>query len=180
MKKYLFSIVCTALSLSLTLLTGCKKADGIKTVAETEKTIMEAVSIQPDEVTDWEPTTFDVINNFPDVSMTISLGTACTTNLTIAFVNNSDNQCIYGEFFLLEKKINENWYQVPVVIADNYGFNSIGYELNSGGSSEWAVDWDWLYGSLKKGEYRIVKDILNFKGTGDYDTYYLAAEFTIN
>jgi len=79
----------------------------------------------------------------------------------------------------LEKKISGSWYQVPVVIEGNYGFDAIGYELASGGHGEWAVDWEWLYGSLETGEYRIVKDILDFRGSGEYDTYYLAAEFVI-
>jgi hypothetical protein len=41
------------------------------------------------------------------------------------------------------------------------------------------VDWEWIYGSLEKGEFRIVKDILDSNGVGGYETYYLAAEFTL-
>jgi len=36
-----------------------------------------------------------------------------------------------------------------------------------------------MYLSLDEGEYRIVKDILDSKGPGGNDTYFLAAEFTI-
>ena len=80
--------------------------------------------------------------------------------------NNSDKECIYGEFFLLEQKFNNSWYEVPVIIDGNYGFNSIGYELSPGDSGEWEIDWDWLYGSLEAGQYRIIKDILDFRDTG--------------
>jgi len=48
-----------------------------------------------------------------------------------------------------------------------------------GENGEWNIEWDWLYGSLDTGEYRIVKNILDFRSTGDYDQYKLAAEFTI-
>ncbi len=99
--------------------------------------------------------------------------------MTVVIKNNSSSLCTYGEYFELEKKINEIWYQVPVTIAGNYGFNSIGYDLSSGDNREWAVDWNWLYGSLDAGEYRIVKDILDIRGTGDYDAYFLSAEFSI-
>ncbi|WFA08772.1 immunoglobulin-like domain-containing protein [Tissierella sp. Yu-01] len=126
-----------------------------------------------------EPTAYEVINNFDGVTMTIKEGTVSPTGLTVIFKNNSNAQCIYGEYFLLEKKINENWYQVPIAIDGNYGFNDIGYELTFGENEEWIVDWDWIYGSLDTGEYRIVKDILDFRNTGDYDEYYLVAEFTI-
>lgn len=65
------------------------------------------------------------------------------------------------------------------VFVNNYGFNDIGYDLVSGGEREWAVDWKWLYGRMDTGEYRIVKDILDFRDMEEYDTYYLATEFTI-
>lgn len=131
------------------------------------------------DITDWKPTTYETVNNFDGVTMTVNKGTESSTKLTVAFKNNSNRQCTYGDYFCLEKKINGRWYQVPVTIDGNYGFNAIGYDLASGDAGEREVDWKWLYGSLNTGEYRIVKDILDFRGTGDYDKYYLTAEFTI-
>lgn len=80
---------------------------------------------------------------------------------------------------MLEKKINGLWYEVPVAIKGNYGFKDIGYRMTSNQDKEWKVDWKWLYGSLNAGDYRIVKDVSDFRKTGDYDTYFLAAEFAI-
>ncbi|MGM8216599.1 immunoglobulin-like domain-containing protein [Bacillaceae bacterium W0354] len=112
--------------------------------------------------------------------MTVVEGTVSPTGLTVLIEINSDKQCIYGEYFMLEKKIEGEWYQVPIEFEDNYGFNDIGYELNPSDIGEWIVDWDWLYGSLDPGEYRIVKDISDFREPGDYDKYNLAAEFTVD
>ncbi|WP_228550169.1 immunoglobulin-like domain-containing protein [Salinibacillus xinjiangensis] len=112
--------------------------------------------------------------------MIVKEGAVSSTGLTVIFENNSDKQCVYGEEFWLEKKIKGNWYQVPIALDGNYGFNSIGYNLDPSDVKEWTVDWDWLYGSLDPGEYRIVKDILDFRKAGDYDKYYLTADFTIN
>jgi hypothetical protein len=64
-------------------------------------------------------------------------------------------------------------------VEGDYGFVDIGYDLSPGEENKWDVDWKWLYGSLEAGEYRIITDILDFRATGDYDTYYLAAEFII-
>lgn len=132
-----------------------------------------------DKTNDWKTTTNETVNNFFGVSMTIKEGTVSSIGLIVVFENISEKKCIYGEHFLLEKKISGRWYQVPVAIDGDYGFNDIGYVLDSGDNREWKVDWNWLYGSLDIGEYRIVKDILDFRDTGDYDKYYLAAEFTV-
>lgn len=131
------------------------------------------------DLTNWEPSGYESVNNFDDVTMNVKKGSESSTKLTITFENDSNSECIYGDYFCLEKKINDLWYQVPVTIDGNYGFNDIGYNLAAGDTGEMVVDWNWLYGSLETGEYRIVKDILEFRGTGDYDTYYLGATFTI-
>ena len=41
------------------------------------------------------------------------------------------------------------------------------------------VDWEWLYGKLSAGEYRIGKEFMNFRGTGDFDEQVIYAEFSI-
>ncbi len=176
MKKYLCLLAC--LTISLAFLAGCSNY-GIS-AERTENNSKETASSQPADTTDWELTSYDTVNNFDGVAMTVKEGTASSTELTVVLENNSDSQCIYGEYFLLEKKIDERWYQVPVTFDGDYGFNSIGYHLASGEVGEWPVNWEWLCGSLAPGEYRIVKDILDFRDTGVYETYYLAAEFIVS
>lgn len=173
MKKNLYLLFFMVLT--LTFFSGCSSYDNGNKPTEPENTDPG----QSSEATDWEPTTYETVNNLTGVTMTAKEGTVSSTGLTAAFINNSDKQLIYGEYFLLEKKINEKWYQVPVVIDGDYGFNDIGYEVASGKEGEWEVNWVWLYGNLDTGEYRIVKDILDFRDTGDFDKYDLAAEFTI-
>lgn len=135
---------------------------------------------EEEDTTDWEPTNYNTVNNFNDVTMSIKKDTISEDGLTVVIQNNSDKIALYGEEFVLEKKINEGWYEVPVTIEGDYGFNSIGYEVPSGEEGEWKVDWNWLFGSLNEGEYRIIKNILDFRDAGDFDTYYLSAEFTLN
>ncbi|MGM7684425.1 immunoglobulin-like domain-containing protein [Cytobacillus sp. Hm23] len=155
MKRYiclLFSMV-----ISLTLLSGCGNTNS-----------------------DREPTLYETVNNVDGVTMIAIEETVSPTGLTVALENTSDKEYIYGEYFSLEKNINGRWYQVPVAIDDNYGFNDIGYRLASSDVKEWTVDWSWLYGNLITGEYRIVKDILDGRKAGEYDKYHLAAEFTVD
>jgi hypothetical protein len=134
---------------------------------------------QPGAGPDLEPTDYDAVNNLESVAMAVREETVSPTGLTLTLVNNSDRQCIFGEHYVLEKQVNQSWHQVTVAVEGDYGFVDIGYDLSPGEENKWDVDWKWLYGSLEAGEYRIIKDILDFRATGDYDTYYLAAEFII-
>ena len=177
MKKYLYLFTC--MSIALALLAGCSNYS-ISTSSEGIKnTLTKTTLSKSTDITDWKSTPYETVNNFDGVTMIVKKETTSSTGLKVTFKNSSNNRCIYGEYFCLEKKITGSWYQVPVVIKGSYGFDDIGYNLVSGVNRELEVKWNWLYGSLNAGEYRIVKDILNFRGTGDYDTYYLAAEFTI-
>lgn len=45
--------------------------------------------------------------------------------------------------------------------------------------TKWEVNWEWLYGTLPAGTYRIGKSIMNFRGTGNYDKRAYYAQFEI-
>jgi hypothetical protein len=163
MKKLCF---LTCLVISILLVTGCVNQLSANT-AEGSDTFSESTdSTEP-------------VNNLEGVVMTVKEGTVSPTGLTVVFKNITENELLFGEFYILEMKTDDGWYQVPVAFDGDYGFNSIGYILDPDSSREWSVDWEWLYGSLEKGEFRIVKDILDSNGVGRYETYYLAAEFTL-
>jgi hypothetical protein len=152
--------------------------------ATTYDKIMELFEKYPGEDTrnanNWKPTAFEALNNIEGVSMSIKRETVSSSKLALVFKNNSSRQCLYGEEFTLEKKLNGKWYQVPIPYVGDYAFPTIGYNLSSGETKELLVDWEWLYGNLAPGKYRIVKNILDFRGMGDYDSYNLSAEFSIN
>jgi len=166
--------------LSTFLLTGCGSYDNNhSTPVKQPGDLTAPASTDSGDPTDWKPTIYESVNNFEGVTMVVKEGTASPVSVTIVFKNDSDRQCIYGQYFCLEKIRNGKWYQVPVSIDGNYGFDDIGYNLAPGDSGEWTAEWEWLYDRLNTGEYRIVKDLLVLKDSGEYDTHYLAAEFTI-
>ncbi len=149
------------MSISLTLLPGCNSADSDQLVG----------------MTDWKPTIYDTVDNFNGVTMTAKEGTVTLTGMTVNLQNNSDKQCVFGEDFFLEKNIGGDWYQVPFAEAGDHAVPSIGYELDPTDAEEWDVNWEQFYGELDTGEYRIVKEVLDFRGSGDFDVYNLTAEF---
>ena len=136
------------------------------------------VACANENTTDWKSTKHDVVNNFEGVSMNPKKASISSTELTVIFDNKSDKQVMYSEDILLEKKIDGDWYQVPTII-DDYGFNDIAYVLPPATKEELTIDWEWLYGSLDNGEYRIVKTVWNVNDSGGSAEYYLAAQFLI-
>lgn len=87
-------------------------------------------------------------------------------------------QC--GEDFLIEVQNNGTWEEAPVIVEGNYGFNSIAYRIAAKDTSEQELDWQWLYGTLAPGNYRIKKSIDDFRASGDYDQYTVYAYFILN
>lgn len=117
-------------------------------------------------------------NNFDGVSMEVIQNTA--KSATIQIQNITDLQVQYGDYYDLEVFDEETgeWNIVPYIL-DNYGFHDIAYTTQKDMPSEWKVDWTVFHGSLDPGKYRIVKDFMDFRGTGDYTKYTLTAEFIV-
>ena len=53
------------------------------------------------------------------------------------------------------------------------------YVVPTGGELERELNWSWMYGELEAGEYLLVKEFMDFRGTGDYDTFTFSVEFTV-
>ena len=131
----------------------------------------------------WEPTTYKKVNNLDGVAMILKERIVSSTSLIVILENSSNYPIFYGDPYSLEKKIDGKWYKVPVFVSDDhFAFTDIGYELNPSHRHELEINWDMLYEDLHKGQYRIVKEVLDFsssRGYGTSDKYYLAAEFSI-
>ena len=125
------------------------------------------------------PTSHEAVNNLEGVTMRIKEGTASSTGMTVVLENKTDKKITYGTPYTLEKSSDGNWFEVLDILNGNYAFIDIGYNLDPSSTNEWEVDWQWLYGKLDKGEYRLVKDVSDFRQAGDFDRYYLAVEFEI-
>ena len=91
------------------------------------------------------------------VSIIIKEGTP--TNATIVIKNTTNKELTSGEWFRIDKlEASGEWKEVKS-INDNYVFNLICWIIKPRGEFEDKVDWSKLYGNLKKGHYRIVKEI---------------------
>ncbi len=129
--------------------------------------------------TELKATKYENLKELEGVTMFTREGSVNKKGLTLRFGNKIKPEVIYGEDFVLEKKIGESWYELPVIIDGEYGFNDVGYEITFEGGPDWDVNWEWLYGELHKGQYRIIKEVSNLEENGDYESYFLIADFEI-
>lgn len=84
-----------------------------------------------------------------------------------------------GEWYCIEVMDEDNGWQKVEYLPLEYdiAWNSTAYGINKNDRTEWTVDWEWLYGKLPEGHYRIGKKIMDFREAGDYDEKIYYAEF---
>ncbi|MBE6681205.1 MAG: hypothetical protein E7600_02820 [Ruminococcaceae bacterium] len=82
-----------------------------------------------------------------------------------------------GEAFWLEKMDGGKWVAVDTLPLIDYAFNMAAYGIDSDGETELRTDWHWLYGALGGGRYRIAKEVMDFRETGDFDKQIYYAYF---
>jgi len=93
-------------------------------------------------------------------NVSINISNVSKTGATITIKDTNNEPYTYGEWYKIEKEIDDKWYEIKTII-DNYGFNSIGYLPDENNLVKFIINWEWLYGRLSKGKYRILKEVDN-------------------
>lgn len=89
-----------------------------------------------------------------------------------------------GSLYWLESQIDNDkdkkWIPVETLeLEHDIAWTAEAWIIPMNDFVEWEVNWKWLYGELPAGKYRIGKEIMDFKGTGDYDLTNYYAYFEI-
>ena len=105
--------------------------------------------------------------------MSIKDNSLTESQATVIITDNTGNDNTYSISFRLDKKVNNKWKKLKVINSD-YGFNEIGYKVDENNKLELVQYWEHIYGKLDKGDYRLVKSILNSN-----KKVYFSTEFTI-
>ena len=120
----------------------------------------------------------DVLSPLDGVTMEV---TKCSdTSVTVRIVNDTDKDIRCGSDFCLKMQDEETgeWRELDEVI-DNADFTLEAYMIQKDYPYEKVINFEWLYGKLEPGRYRIGKTVTDFRGTGDYTDYAFIAEFGI-
>jgi len=113
------------------------------------------LSCTPINIQELKESTY-VVTDIENVS--ISISDISLTGATITIKDTNKKPYTYGQWYKIEKQINGKWYEVKTII-ENYGFNSIGYLPDKNNEIKFVMNWEWLYGRLPLGSYRIIKEV---------------------
>ena len=114
----------------------------------------------------------------------MSVSNVMPAGLTVHFRQYDRRDCgelIYGEGYHLEVLNGDTWEDVPTIIED-WAFTDIGYTVPAEGESEEEINWEWLYGKLAPGTYRITKVLMDSDRNDpsvNVPAYPLTAQFVI-
>ena len=85
-----------------------------------------------------------------------------------------------GSDYVLEECIDGSWYKVEYIIDEyNVSWTAEARIIPMNDSVAWDFNWEYLYGELSAGEYRIAKDIMDYRNPGNYDIARGYVEFVI-
>lgn len=127
--------------------------------------------------TNWKPTKHETLSDIPEVTLELKEDSASSLGATLVFENTSNKQIGFGERYILEQRVDNNWYEVPT--TNNSNFSDICHDLPYRQARDLDIDWEFLYGELLEGNYRIIKDVIDFSGLGNQCKDYIACEFDI-
>lgn len=116
------------------------------------------------------------LNTLDGVTMEVIPESVLPNSMQIKITDTNDTPFVYGEQYEIEKNLEGTWYRLPVVVEGDYGFNELGYLIGDDKTLTMKVNFEWLYGTLSDGNYRIVKAMY----VGDSKYEYISADFTVS
>ena len=115
--------------------------------------------------------------------VTLTCENVSSAGLTLVFTQSGGEdvaELSTGSYYVLEKLEGDTWTKLEYLPLEyEVAWDSVAYLIPKEGTLTRDVTWEWLYGTLTPGEYRIGKEIMNFRGTGDYDKETVYASFVI-
>lgn len=124
--------------------------------------------------------------SFPDWGLTLSVENVTPTGLTLVVTQSGGNptgDILTGEPYRLITLVGETWQVVEELPlpegVDGRAFNSIGYWIQKGETREFDINWEWMFGELPSGTYRLIKEFSDFRETANYDPFEYWVEFVI-
>ena len=196
MKKHvgmlLLALICFLLAV------GCSKADAKEELRQAETITYNGKEYSTDELCDatlhWlglspEERMFssympeEFLNVVETWGITLTAEEVTPVGLTIRCKQSSGEatgKLQTGSWYVIQSWSKENgWKEMPYVTEREVGWTEEAVMIPMNDTCDWKINWEWLYGSLPPGKYRIGKEIIDFRSTGNYDNSIYFAEFEV-
>lgn len=128
-----------------------------------------------------EPAAREVAESLPEWGLTLTVTQADPTGAAYVWEQDGtplDRSPFTNEQYELERLEDGEWVPLPYQ-TDRIVWGAAANFLPLNGSSTREVDWEWLYGSLGPGEYRLVTGVILPRGEGEAEGAWIGARFTI-
>ena len=88
-----------------------------------------------------------------------------------------DGTLTTGQPYFIQKKENNNWIPLEPLL-EAWGWTTEAWLISMNDTARWDVSWEWLFGKLQSGQYRIGKDIYleTVSGNREQAVYYVEFE----
>ena len=113
------------------------------------------------------------------LNISIKKNSVTQVEVILDIKNDTNYTYTYGQSYTIEKYVDGKWYVIEP--KNDLVFNSIGYTIKPKEIKKIKINWEYHYGKLPSGKYRIVKDVFRNIDipVDESDNYYIASEFTI-
>ena len=115
-----------------------------------------------------------------DWGITLSVREVSPTGLTLTCTQSggiAEGSLETGSAYTIEKYENDHWVEVKP--QGEAIWDMMAHLIASDTTTEWTIDWSWLYGELSPGTYRISKTVVDFKESGASESQIYFVDFEI-
>lgn len=95
------------------------------------------------------------------------------------FGGNPTGELQTGAPYSLETTVNNEWQPVETKTREPLVWNALAYSVKMNDITEMNINWEYGYGELKPGYYRLIKEFDDFRAPGDFDKETYEVYFTI-
>lgn len=115
--------------------------------------------------------------------LTLTAKDVTPTGCTLEFIQSGGSptgELFTGTYYSLEIYKNGEWTAAEMLPQEyDIAWPAVAWPIEANCSADFEENWQWLYGDLAPGKYRIGKQVTDFRRTADYDEKMYYAYFEI-
>ena len=95
------------------------------------------------------------------------------------FGGNPSGELQTGAAYTIETTLDDEWQSIETITGEPLVWNALTYMVKTNDITEMKIDWQYAYGELNPGFYRLKKEFDDFRAAGDFDKETYMVHFTI-